>query len=116
MICARKTLALKRYIGARKSRCQMSSPRRILVTGGAGFIGSNLVDRLVERGHEVGVLDNLYSGNKSNLQDPVSQGRVKFHDGDITDFDLVQKVMRDYEVVMHQAAVVSVRRSVENPS
>jgi len=93
----------------------MSSPRTILVTGGAGFIGSHITDRLLEKGYEVGVLDNLFSGNKSNLQDQHSKGRVKFHVGDITDFQFVQKVVGDYDVVIHEAAVVSVRRSVENP-
>jgi UDP-glucose 4-epimerase len=84
-----------------------------LVTGGAGFIGSHLVEALVERGHWVRVLDNFSTGSRENL-DAVT-GRVQVIDGDITDLDMVRRATRGVEVVFHQAALASVPRSVANP-
>ncbi len=84
-----------------------------LVTGGAGFIGSHLVEALVERGHWVRVLDNFSTGARENL-DAVT-GRVEVIDGDITDLDTVRRATRGVEVVFHQAALASVPRSVANP-
>src|SRR5947208_2603828 len=76
-----------------------------LVTGGAGFIGSHLVEALVSRGHETRVLDNLSTGSLSNLE----------VDSDITDLETVRWSMRGVEVVYHQAALPSVPRSVADP-
>jgi nucleoside-diphosphate-sugar epimerase len=84
-----------------------------LVTGGAGFIGSHLVDALAAAGHEVRVLDNFSTGDPANL-DGVA-GNVDVIEGDITDPDAVQMAMRGVEVVFHQAALASVPRSVANP-
>ena len=84
-----------------------------LVTGGAGFIGSHLVDALIKQGTQVTVIDNLTTGKKANLQDAGSD--VDFHEGDIRDRALLQKVMDGVDVVFHQAAVVSVPLSVEQP-
>jgi UDP-glucose 4-epimerase len=84
-----------------------------LVTGGAGFIGSHLVEALVNRGDEVRVIDNLSTGSLSNL-DAVSD-RVELLDGDITDLETVRWSMRGVEVVYHQAALPSVPRSVADP-
>jgi len=84
-----------------------------LVTGGAGFIGSHLVEGLVARGHRVRVLDNLSTGNISNLDSVKEQ--VEFIDGDITDPEAVRRACRGVEVVYHQAALASVPRSVANP-
>ena len=64
---------------------------RALVTGGAGFIGSHLIDRLVSRGDQVTVLDNMSSGKLEFIQQHVDSGNVTLIDGDITDFDDVQK-------------------------
>ena len=88
--------------------------RRVLVTGGAGFIGSHIVDRLIDEGYEVGVFDNLSTGDLSNLS---LHGATdyEFYHGDITDFELVKSVMRDFDAIVHQAAVVSVTRSIEDP-
>ena len=84
-----------------------------LVTGGAGFIGSHLVDALMGQGARVTVIDNLTTGKIENLQDAGS--RVDFHEGDIRDRDLLQRLMAGVDVVFHQAAVVSVPLSVEQP-
>lgn len=84
-----------------------------LVTGGAGFIGSHLVEALVERGETVRVLDNLSTGNRANLERVCD--RVQLLEGDITDLETVRMVMKDVETVFHQAALASVPRSIANP-
>jgi UDP-glucose 4-epimerase len=84
-----------------------------LVTGGAGFIGSHLVEALVSRGHEVRVLDNLSTGSLANLE--AVSDRVELLDGDVTDLETVRWSMRGVEVVYHQAALPSVPRSVADP-
>ncbi|MDA4118806.1 MAG: SDR family oxidoreductase, partial [Thaumarchaeota archaeon] len=88
---------------------------RVLVTGGAGFIGSHISQALATRGYSVGVLDNLATGNMENISAFVDSGKIAFHLGDIRDFDTVARVVRQYDVVVHQAALVSVTRSVEDP-
>jgi UDP-glucose 4-epimerase len=82
-----------------------------LVTGGAGFIGSHLVAALVERGHTVRVLDNFSTGRAANL--PTSAAEL--FEGDLRDADVVRQAMRGVTVVLHQAALPSVQRSVEDP-
>ena len=89
--------------------------QRVLVVGGAGFIGSNIVDALVEKGYKVGVLDSLVTGSKSNVSNLISENRITFHEGDITNHELVANTVKDYDAVIHEAALVSVTRSVENP-
>lgn len=84
-----------------------------LVTGGAGFIGSHLVESLAMRGDSVRVLDNFSTGDLANLSGV--RDRVRILDGDITDFASVQKAMEGVEVVFHQAALASVPRSIANP-
>lgn len=86
---------------------------KILVTGGAGFIGSNLVDRLIEEDHEVVVLDNLSSGSKENLNP-----KAKFIETDITKKTEIAEIFKceKPEVVFHLAAQASVVHSVANPS
>lgn len=86
---------------------------RVLVTGGAGFIGSHLTDALVARGDKVIVLDNLFSGRMENLEESAS--RIEFVKGDIRDYDLVREVMDGVEVVFHLAAIASVPLSVDDP-
>jgi len=86
---------------------------RYLVTGGAGFIGSNTVDELVRRGHNVIVLDDLSNGKESNL-DGV-KGKIEFIRGSITDGEIVQKACRGVNYVIHLAARASVPRSVKDP-
>ena len=87
---------------------------KVLVTGGAGFIGSHIVDRLRERGIDVGVLDNFSTGDAANLKGH-SRG-IAIHKVDIRDGEAVAKVVRGYDAVVHQAALVSVARSVEDPA
>ncbi|WP_222910669.1 NAD-dependent epimerase/dehydratase family protein [Pseudomonas sp. DNDY-54] len=84
----------------------------ILVTGGAGFIGSNLVDALVARGYSVRVLDNLSTGKRSNL--PTS-ANVEFVEGDVADAQLVRRAVLGCGAVVHLAAVASVQASVDDP-
>ena len=86
---------------------------RVLVTGGAGFIGSHVVVRLLENGREVRVLDNLSTGHMANL-DAVA-GAVEFVHGDIRDLDCVQHAAQGCDAVMHLAAVPSVPRSIADP-
>ncbi len=85
---------------------------RALVTGGAGFIGSHLVDTLVQMGEEVVVLDSLVQGNPDNWAYP---RYVELIRGDIRDLNTVYRAMRDVDVVYHQAAIPSVPRSVADP-
>ena len=85
---------------------------RILVTGGAGFIGSHVVDRFIERGHEVAVLDNLSSGFRE-LVNPAA----RLHEADLTDAAAVERCFAEFrpDVVDHHAAQIDVRRSVDDP-
>ena len=87
--------------------------RRVLVTGAAGFIGSHLVDRLVEKGAEVVAIDNLKDGNLSNLAE--SMDKIEFHKVDIRNFESLKEVMDGVEIVFHLAANANVPYSVENP-
>ena len=86
---------------------------RCLVTGGAGFIGSHLVEGLLERGHSVRVVDNFLTGKRENLARVVS--KIELVEGDIRDFSLCQKITREIDWIFHQAALPSVPRSVEDP-
>jgi UDP-glucose 4-epimerase len=85
---------------------------RALVTGGAGFIGSNLAAELLRQGREVVVLDNLLSGYRSNVE---ALPGVEFLEGDIRDEDALARCMAGVEVVFHLAAAVGNRRSIDDP-
>ena len=84
----------------------------VLVTGGAGFIGSNLVKHLVAAGKQVTVFDNLMSGYRSNLE-PYPEAR--FIQGDVRDPEAVKVAMRGIDVVFHFAASVGNKRSIDQP-
>ena len=86
---------------------------RYLVTGGAGFIGSNTVDELVRRGHSVVVLDDLSSGKEENLAEV--RNKITFIKGSITDIEIVRKAVQEADYVLHLAARTSVPRSVKDP-
>ncbi len=88
---------------------------RVLVTGGAGFIGSHLVDRIVEEGYDLRVIDNLYSGKLENIERHIKSGKVDFVKGDIRDAPLVKKSLVDVDAVFHLAALISVPFSISNP-
>jgi UDP-glucose 4-epimerase len=86
--------------------------KKVLVTGGAGFIGSNLVRALIEKGNSVTVLDNFLSGYRNNL-DPFPS--VKIIEGDVRDKNAVEIAVKDAEVVFHLAASVGNKRSIDLP-
>ena len=86
---------------------------RFVVTGGAGFIGSNTVDELMRRGHSVVVLDDLSAGKEENLADV--RNKISFIKGSITDLETVRKAMHEADYVLHLAARTSVPRSVKDP-
>ena len=91
------------------------SHKKILVTGGAGFIGSHIVDKLMEEGFDVTVMDNLETGRLENIAHHENKKDFHFVKGDIRDFDLVKETMRDVDAVFHEAALASVTRSVKDP-
>lgn len=86
---------------------------RFLVTGGAGFIGSNIVEELLKRGHEVRVIDNFSTGKRENLL-PFKDD-IDLIEGDIRSYHTVMKAVRGIEVILHQAALPSVPRSIMDP-
>jgi len=86
---------------------------RFVVTGGAGFIGSNTVDELIRRGHSVVVLDDLSAGKEENLAEV--RNKISFIKGSITDLEVVRKAMQEADYVLHLAARTSVPRSVKDP-
>jgi UDP-glucose 4-epimerase len=87
--------------------------RKALVTGGAGFIGSNLVRALLERGDSVRVLDNFATGNRANLEEIV--GEIEIVEGDLRSYERVHTAVRGTDVVFHLGALGSVPRSVQDP-
>ena len=89
--------------------------KRILVTGGAGFIGSNITDFLLEKNYRVRVLDNLSTGNKNNLSHHSEHPNFEFMYGDITNLEHLRKACKDVDAICHQAALGSVPRSIEDP-
>jgi len=86
---------------------------RYLVTGGAGFIGSNIVERLLGLGHEVRILDDFSSGRRENIAAFLKD--IELIEGDIRNFDTVAKAVARVDYVLHQAALPSVPRSVADP-
>jgi len=88
---------------------------KILVVGGAGFIGSHIVDRLLAEGAKVTVLDNLYTGRLENVAHHKDNMNFRFVQGDVRNMNLVKRVVRGVDAVFNEAAVVSVPRSVEDP-
>ena len=87
----------------------------VLVTGGAGFIGSHLVDRLVGAGCLVKVLDNLSTGKLENIRGHLDSGKAIFVEGDVRNASNVERSVQDCDAVVHLAAQTSVPYSVENP-
>ena len=90
--------------------------KKVLITGGAGFIGSNIVDYLVSINHQnIVVLDNLETGFLKNIEQYLESGRIKFILGDIRNYNNCLQATKDCDIVLHQAALGSVPRSIEKP-
>jgi len=93
----------------------MNEFSKVLVTGGAGFIGSSLVDRLISKGYSVVVLDNFRSGRIGNLQGHLGRDGFRLVKGDVRDRGVVRDAMDGVGAVVHLAALIDVERSVHNP-
>ena len=91
----------------------LTSPTTVLVTGGGGFIGSHLAERLCRDGHRVRVLDNFATGNRKNVQHLLDD--IELIEGDIQSYERVNNSVRGCEVVFHIAALPSVPRSIQDP-
>ena len=88
---------------------------RILVTGGAGFIGSHIVDKLLRKDFEVTIFDNLSSGRWENISHHLDNELFHFIKGDILDLDTMKKIIKNHDVVFHEAAITDISFSVTNP-
>jgi UDP-glucose 4-epimerase len=86
---------------------------RVLITGGAGFIGSHLADHYVAKGDEVTILDNFSTGSKENIAHLA--GKITTQDGDIRNVDLVEKLTKEADLVLHMAAALGVNTILESP-
>ncbi len=98
----------------------VNSPRRWLVTGVAGFIGSALLERLLDLGQSVVGVDNFITGHKRNLDDvlainPDERLQFRFIEGDLRDPEVAKKACQDVDIILHQAALGSVPRSIKDP-
>jgi nucleoside-diphosphate-sugar epimerase len=91
----------------------MAGPGKALVTGGGGFIGSHLVDRLLSDGYEVRVLDNFATGHRANLAQAIED--VELVEGDVQSYERAHNAVRGCDVVFHLAALPSVPRSIQDP-
>jgi len=92
----------------------MSYTSKILVTGGAGFIGSNLAEELIKQGAKVTIIDNFITGFRENLEE--IKGDFDFIECDVNNESKLKQIIEEIEIVFHQAALPSVPRSIENPS
>ena len=86
---------------------------KFVVTGGAGFVGSNLVKLLINEGHTVIVIDNLAKGKKSNLESVINE--IEFYELDIRDYESLKNVLKNIDGVFHQAALTVVQDSFDKP-
>jgi UDP-glucose 4-epimerase len=106
-----------------RATTQQTYEKQVLVTGGAGFIGSHLTRALLQRGYQLTVLDNLSTGKIENIADLLdkkgseskSSGRINFIQGSITDLPLLHELFHGMDFIFHQAAIPSVPRSIEDP-
>ncbi|MEO8760682.1 MAG: SDR family oxidoreductase [Bacteroidia bacterium] len=90
--------------------------KKILITGGAGFIGSNIIDYLVANNYKhITVLDNLETGNIKNIETHINSKKIQFIKGTIADYDTCLTATKNQDVILHQAALGSVPRSIINP-
>jgi len=91
------------------------SNKKILVTGGAGFIGSNLCEALLEKGNKVVCLDNFATGKRENIKEFIEDPNFTLLEGDIRKLEDCLKATKDVDYVLHQAALGSVPRSIKDP-
>ena len=93
----------------------MAGMKRVIVTGGCGFIGSHMVDRLVNEGMEVIVIDNLASGSLKNIEHHKNNPKVQFHHLDISNYNAINPLFKDVDCVFHLAALADIVPSIERP-
>ena len=93
----------------------MLQNKKVLITGGAGFIGSNLIERFLEQNNYIVCLDNFATGKKENIEPFLLHPDFKFIEGDIRDLETCKKAVEGVDVVLHQAALGSVPRSINDP-
>lgn len=94
---------------------QLCRDKVVLITGGAGFIGSHLCDSFLQAGNVVRCFDNLATGFRSNISHLISREGFAFYEGDIRDIDALMEAMQGVDLVLHQAALGSVPRSINDP-
>lgn len=94
---------------------QIIKMNRILITGGAGFIGSNLTEYFLSKGYSVVCLDNFATGHRHNVQPFLESPNYKLIEGDIRDLEVCQKAVENVDYILHQAALGSVPRSIKDP-
>jgi len=88
---------------------------KYIVTGGAGFIGSHIVEELAQQKHEVVILDNLFSGKMENIESFLKKKNVTFVKGSITDLSILKEIFKGADGIFHEGAIASVPRSIANP-
>ncbi|APU66831.1 SDR family oxidoreductase [Christiangramia flava] len=98
-----------------ESQFEELSSKNILITGGAGFIGSNLCEKLLEIGANIVCLDNFSTGHKKNIEPFINNEKFTLIEGDIRDLDTCQKACKNIDYVLHEAALGSVPRSLKDP-
>jgi len=89
--------------------------KKYLVTGGAGFIGSNIVEKLLKAGESVRVVDNFSTGSKKNIEEFLGNPNFELIEGDLANLDTAKKAVFEIDFILHEAAVPSVPRSIEDP-
>ncbi len=89
---------------------------RAIITGGCGFIGSNLADALIDCGHEVIVIDNLITGRERNVKHLFDNPKFTLHKADIIDFNSIKSIFKDIDWVFHLAGMADIVPSIESPS
>ena len=92
-----------------------SKTEKVLVTGGAGFIGSNIVKKLLELGYFVRVVDNFSTGKRENIKEFLGNSNFELIEGDISNIETAKKVVKGMDFILHEAAIPSVPRSINNP-
>ena len=93
----------------------LSQMKKVIITGGAGFIGSHLAEELTGQGYQTIILDDLSTGKIENIKNLLKNDNVEFIRGSVTDLSLLKELFKDAYNVFHLAAITSVPRSIENP-